>query len=382
MSKLVLAIDDDKLAHCIIEDALASSCQLLHAKSGEEGLRLARKYQPDIILLDVEMPGMNGYETCEKLKQCEQTADTPVMFLSNKGDISERMRGYNSGASDYIVKPFASPELLARIQVLDTYRQQSLQLQQDMQRAQVTAEIAMTDSGDMGRIMRYVGQSYHAHDLTSLSDYFFEFFVPLKLDVAVVFWYHGSEVFFAHNGAIQPIEQELLEKHRHSNRFVDFGCRTIINYPKVSLLVKNMPVEDSALYGRYKDLLPHILEATNAKIKDMEISEDALNKVERIGLMFEELSEQLYGMDEHHTLKVAEFSELAKQIKEQLPSEQANTLDKMHEHFTFLDDELTVIKAKLNEVAQVRYQLIESLNKISKPWGEEDVASQADVELF
>ncbi|CAH9053825.1 Protein-glutamate methylesterase/protein-glutamine glutaminase [Pseudoalteromonas holothuriae] len=382
MSKLVLAIDDDKLAHCIIEEALASSCRLLHAKSGEEGIRLAQKYQPDIILLDVEMPGMNGFEVCEKMKTIEQTANIPVMFLSSKGSLCERMRGYNSGAADYIVKPFESPELLARIEVLDTYRQQSQQLKQDMERAQVTAEIAMTDSGDMGRIMRYVGQSYHAHDLTSLSEYFFEFFVPLNLSVAVVFWYHDSEVFFSHNGTIQPIEQELLEKHRDSNRFVDFGQRTIINYPKVSLLVKNMPIDDPGLYGRYKDLLPHILEATNAKIKDMEVSEDALNKVEKIGLAFEELSEQLHSVDEQHALKVAEFLALSHKMKSQLSPEQAAQIEKLHGHFEFLDGELTVIKEKLNGITVVRFELIESLNKIAKPWGEDEVASQTDIELF
>nr|WP_241651805.1 response regulator [Pseudoalteromonas phenolica] len=69
MSRLVLAIDDDKLVHKIIEDALAESCKLIRAKNGDEGLRLALKYQPDIILLDVEMPGMNGFEVCEKLKK-------------------------------------------------------------------------------------------------------------------------------------------------------------------------------------------------------------------------------------------------------------------------------------------------------------------------
>ncbi|NOU51682.1 response regulator [Pseudoalteromonas sp. JBTF-M23] len=382
MSKLVLAIDDDKLAHCIIEEALSSSCRLLHAKNGEEGIRLAQKYQPDIILLDVEMPGMNGFEVCEKMKSMEQLADTPVMFLSSKGSLSERMKGYNSGAADYIVKPFESLELLARIEVLDTYRQRSFQLKQDMQRAQVTAEIAMTDSGDMGRIMRYVGQSYHAHDLTSLSEYFFEFFVPLQLDVAVVFWYHDSEVFFSHNGTIQPIEQELLEKHRNSSRFVDFGKRTIINYPKVSLLVKNMPIDDPALYGRYKDLLPHILEATNAKLKDMEISEDALNKVEEIGFAFEQLSEQLHGVDEQHAVKVTEFMELTHKMRSQLPIDQAVQLEKLHEHFEFLNLELNIIRAKLNEITRVRYQLTESLNKIAKPWGEDEVAAQTDIELF
>lgn len=386
MTKLVLAIDDDKLVHRIIEEALSQFCKLIHAKNGDEGLRLAAKYHPDIILLDVEMPGMSGFEVCERIKKTSDIADIPVMFLSSKKEISERMRGYNSGASDYVVKPFNREELVARINVLDAYRKQSYQLTQDVKRAQTTAEIAMTDSGDMGRIMRYVGQSYHAHDLNTLSEYFFEFFIPLQLDVAVAFWYHESEVYLSGNGAMQPIEQELLQKHRDGSRFVDFGRRTIINYPKVSLLIKNMPVDDSAMYGRYKDLLPHILEATNSKIKDMEVSEEALSKVEQIGLVFEALSEQLSSITEHHSSKVDDFSEYVQQVKSVVESplkpESLDELEKLYQHFSFVSDELSIIKYKLTDITEARYQLIESLNKIAKPWDEEDTSAQTDIELF
>ncbi|CCQ12638.1 twitching motility protein PilG [Pseudoalteromonas luteoviolacea B = ATCC 29581] len=386
MSKLVLAIDDDRLVHHIIDESLSQFCTLIHAKNGDEGIRQALKYHPDIILLDVEMPGMTGYEVCEKLKKCKQTADIPVMFLSSRAGIDERMRGYNSGASDYIVKPFEADELKARIKVLYQYMQHSKRLSQDVERAQLTAEIAMTDSGDMGRIMRYVGQSYHAHDLKTLGDYFFEFFLPLQLDVAVAFWYHNSAMFFSAEGAVQPIEQELLEKHKDGSRFVDFGRRTIINYPKVSLLIKNMPVDDEALYGRYKDLLPHILEATNAKIKDMEVSEEALSKVEQIGIVFEELSEQLIGISEHQSTKLMAFEAAVAQLREKtdasLSVEEVDEIDKLYQHFSFLNDELSIIKYKLTEITDVRHELIESLNRIAKPWGEEDVPAQTDIELF
>ncbi len=383
MTKLVLAIDDDKLVHHIIDEALSCSCKLLHAKNGDEGLRLAQKYHPDIILLDVEMPGISGFEVCKQLKQHANISEIPVMFLSCRADISERMRGYNAGAADYIVKPFDAEELLARIKVLDDYRKTSLQLKQDVQRAQTTAEIAMIDSGDMGRIMRYVGQSYHAHDLNTLSNYFLEFFMPMDLDVAVAFWYHDEAVFFSSEGAIQPIEQELFEKNRGDSRFVDFGPRTIINYPKVSLLIKNMPVDDMAVYGRYKDLFPHLLEATDAKLKDMEVSEQALKQVEQIGQVFAELSDHLTGVGDHYSNKVEEFQSIINSDKlNALKSSDAEQLKKLYEHFTYLSDELAIVKFRLGEVTEVRQQLIESLNKIAKPWQESDVPSQNDIELF
>jgi len=321
---------------------------------------------------------MNGFEVCEKLKKASQTKEIPVMFLSSRTDISERMRGYNSGAADYIVKPFNREELLARINVLDDYRQVSQRLKQDMEQAQITAEIAMTDSGDMGRIMRYVGQSYHAHDLESLSSFFFEFFVPLQLEVAVAFWHKQGEAFKSAEGAIQPIEQELLEQNREGSRFVDFGRRTIINYPKVSLLIKNMPTEDPGMYGRYKDLLPHILEATNAKIQDMEESEQAIEQVAHIGQVCDDIAQQLVFLDMHHSTQSDNFRQL-------LVAEEVANLEQLKEvsqHFAFLNEEIDVIKQKLALLTETREALHTSLNKLSQPWSEDQVASQDDIELF
>ena len=140
----------------------------------------------------------------------------------------------------------------------------------------------MTDSGDMGRVMRYVGQTYHTHNLDALTEYFMEFFTPLSLSVVVVYWYRGEGQFYSNQGAVCPLEQELLEKCADGERFIDFGARTIINYPHVSILVKNMPLSDAGLYGRYKDLFPHILEATNAKVQAMEVNDLVLEQANEI----------------------------------------------------------------------------------------------------
>ena len=84
MEKLVLTIDDDKLTLLMMEESLGGFCKLLHAKEGEEGLRLINEHKPDIILLDIEMPGKSGYQVCQEIKQNADTKDIPVMFLSSK----------------------------------------------------------------------------------------------------------------------------------------------------------------------------------------------------------------------------------------------------------------------------------------------------------
>lgn len=392
MSKLVLAIDDDKYVHHVIEESLSGFCTLIHAKNGEEGLRQALKYNPDIILLDIEMPGKTGFEVCTELKAHPQTKDTPVMFLSGKTELPDRVKGYNAGAADYIVKPFNAEELMARIRVLYQYRQHSKKLKSDVERAQITAEIAMTDSGDMGRIMRYVGQSYHAHDIKALSEHMFEFFNPMDLDVVLAFWYQDIGVFCSADGGVCPLEQELLEKHRDANRFVDFGHRTIVNYPKISMLVKNMPLDDAQLYGRYKDLFPHILEVTNAKVQDMEVNERALAQAQQIGNAFNELSEQMYQNSDSRERAVEKFAAQLVELTKSVEQSNVSSSDEVVFHlqqlqqtqllFASLNDDLAFIKYQLKHIIESRNELLENLQKIAEPRHTEDVTSQTDIELF
>ncbi|WP_065978314.1 MULTISPECIES: two-component system response regulator [Pseudoalteromonas] len=392
MSKLVLAIDDDKYVHHVIEESLSGFCTLIHAKNGEEGLRQALKYNPDIILLDIEMPGKTGFEVCTELKAHPQTKDTPVMFLSGKTELPDRVKGYNAGAADYIVKPFNAEELMARIRVLYQYRQHSKKLKSDVERAQITAEIAMTDSGDMGRIMRYVGQSYHAHDIKALSEHMFEFFNPMDLDVVLAFWYQDIGVFCSADGGVCPLEQELLEKHRDANRFVDFGHRTIVNYPKISMLVKNMPLDDAQLYGRYKDLFPHILEVTNAKVQYMEVNERALAQAQQIGNAFNELSEQMYQNSDSRERAVEKFAAQLVELTKSVEQSNVSSSDEVVFHlqqlqqtqllFASLNDDLAFIKYQLKHIIESRNELLENLQKIAEPRHTEDVTSQTDIELF
>ncbi|MBH0087457.1 response regulator [Pseudoalteromonas sp. AS84] len=392
MAKLVLAIDDDKYVHHIIEESLAGFCKIIHAKDGDEGLRLTNKYNPDIILLDIEMPGMSGYDVCKTIKQSQNTQDIPVMFLSSKIELSDRVKGYSVGASDYITKPFNAEELIARIKVLYEYRQKCAKLKLDIAKANKTAEIAMTESGDMGRIMRYVGQSYHANNFQSLSEYFFTFFAPLNLDVVVVFWYQSKGIFYSQQSGVCPLEQELLEQHRHAQRFVDIGSSTIINYPKVSLLIKNMPVDNDALYGRYKDLFPHILEVTNEKVVTMERSESSYEQAAQISTALQDIVKQLttQNVEQNKSTKIfiEQLHELDCAIK--LQQTQANPadltlyisqLDQTMQLFVSANSDLAFIKYQLKQVAESRNELISNLRTKAEAV-KVNTNHHSDIELF
>lgn len=117
-TKKILIVDDEAKVRKLIEVTLAGEHrEILHAASGEEAISMARKSQPDLILLDIMMPGKyDGFEVCKVIKDDPDTSKINVIILTAKGQQVDRERGIAAGADDYFVKPFSPMELLDTIE--------------------------------------------------------------------------------------------------------------------------------------------------------------------------------------------------------------------------------------------------------------------------
>ncbi len=113
---MILLVDDNPANLSVIVDYLAGhGFQIIVARDGETGLLLARQEQPDLILLDVMLPGIDGFEVCRRLKADEQTQEIPVLFMTIVTKAENKVRGFAAGGVDYITKPFQHEEVLARV---------------------------------------------------------------------------------------------------------------------------------------------------------------------------------------------------------------------------------------------------------------------------
>lgn len=128
MAQTILAIDDSEDIHKLLDVRLSpEGVVLLHALDASEGLRMARDLKPDLVLLDVNMPDVTGFEVCSALKLDPVTASIPVIFLTAASDAFNKVQGFDLGAIDYVTKPFEAVELRARVRAaLRTKRYQDL----------------------------------------------------------------------------------------------------------------------------------------------------------------------------------------------------------------------------------------------------------------
>lgn len=133
----ILVTDDLKENHVLIKMGLRNKpFELMHVYSGEEALEKLNEFKPDLILMDIQMPGIDGFETAKIIKQNPTYAKVPILFMSALKDISNILKCYESGGVDYISKPFKIPELLARINTHITMSQLQNQLSDERDKIQ------------------------------------------------------------------------------------------------------------------------------------------------------------------------------------------------------------------------------------------------------
>ncbi len=114
MSKILIVEDEVKIARFVTLELEHEGYQVQAAHDGRAGLALCESWQPDLLILDLMLPELSGIEVCRRLRQ---SSDLPIIMLTAKDDVSDKVMGLDMGADDYITKPFAIEELLARIRV-------------------------------------------------------------------------------------------------------------------------------------------------------------------------------------------------------------------------------------------------------------------------
>src|SRR5215475_12343743 len=143
----VLLVDDAKANLDILVEGLKADHKLSLALNGETALQIATKTPPDLVLLDIMMPGMDGYEVCRRLREMRETAEVPIMFLSSLEEVQNKTRGFEAGANDYLTKPFDMLEVKARVRSLLKAKAYN-----DAAKEQIASELRVAHEIQMGML--------------------------------------------------------------------------------------------------------------------------------------------------------------------------------------------------------------------------------------
>jgi len=268
--RTVLLVDDDPdliSVHSAYLELLGFNS--LQANNGKEALDIlsARKDDVEIILSDVVMPEMGGYEFCQEVKDNDSTKELPFLFISSHTSLEEKLKGYAVGGDDYIEKPIKPEELSYKINMLLNARVKNKQLNSQLAETHHTALQAMTYSSDLGQILEFYKNSLNADSYEQLASYLFETTKSYDLKVTLQLITPSETITLTERGTAPPLESNVIELSRPKGRYFDFGARTVINYQDFSLLIKNMPIDDPERYGTIKDTLGTLCNAIESRVR-------------------------------------------------------------------------------------------------------------------
>jgi adenylate cyclase len=223
----ILAVDDNQQNLDLLTKALtAAKYEILTATDGPRALELVHSAAPDLILLDVVMPGMSGYEVCEKIRAGETTGHLPVVMLTALHEVSHRIRGIEAGADDFLSKPFNREELLTRVRSLLRIKtlyddiETKNRLLRTLFGRYVSEEVAADIVANPGRHLRLGGEKREVTvlfgDLRGFTPLAETIAPENAVDILNVFLTHVVDIVFAHDG--------YLDKFRGDGFMAFFGA--------------------------------------------------------------------------------------------------------------------------------------------------------------
>jgi len=320
MRKSILVIDDDDLIAIQLEGILGAFFDITHAPDGADGIIQASRIKPDLVLLDVEMPDMNGYAVCRTLKTTHETEQLPVIFISVHARTEDRLAGYDAGGDDYITKPFAPDELRRKIGVILRNQQKNVELATQAAHASKVAMAAMASAGDTGRILNFLREIVGFTGFSDIADASLQALAEYELDACIQLRTKHGTLARNHQGFCSPLEESVLTTMSTCGRIVDLGHRSAFNFPHVSIIVNNMPRGSTDQYGRFKDNVAMISEAVDIHMSSLELMLDSINRGDTLLNLLHRNATTLREIEKrqksHRQQSAAILSQLAKDIED------------------------------------------------------------------
>lgn len=282
----VLVIDDDEIFSLVIKTVLSPHFDVYLAHEGCAGLEQVKILQPGVVLLDIEMVGMDGYEVCCHIRADVAIEQPAIIFVSAHTDAQSRLAAYDMGANDFIIKPLEPAELERKVTQTLAARSEVQQLKQSAGEAMNAAFSAMTDSSALGQVIHTFRQLFTVQTPEQLA--------ILLTDALEYFGVTGTVrlcsrrshcVLRSSHGIASQMDRVLLDHiTKDANRIISYGARTVFNYDAAALLVKDMPLDDPDRYGRLKDYLALLVEGAAQCMRSLETTslESLLSQAKRI----------------------------------------------------------------------------------------------------
>ena len=294
--KHIVVVDDHPTNLLLILRTLEETYRISCVENGRECLAIMDADKPDLVLMDVRMPQMNGYECCRIIKDNFEFNHIPVIFLSAHTEIEDKLKGYEAGGDDYLTKPCDMQEMLAKInhnlQVMEEFKGK-------LKGANDFATLAMSNSGELGVVLQFMEASFHCDDLNSLAQLLLSTLQAYDLNASVQLRGSDETLNTSAGPVCAPLEISLMTQIVGGDKITQLGRRCLCTEKHISVLIKNLPENDEMLCGRLKDHIVSLLNGASARMENLNMAREKENQViNRIKQALENIEKTLSNIEE------------------------------------------------------------------------------------
>ena len=266
----ILLVEDDDFAAIVAAEVLSPDYELKHVSTGQAALDSLQNGIPDLVLLDVEMSEMSGYEVCRVMRDDSAIGDLPILFLSGRVNDEDRLAGYEAGGDDYLTKPVSAEELRAKVKRELAAHAERRRLKADLSGAFSTAMTAMTSAAEIGAVLQFLRTSFGCESYATLCTEMLNTLAAYGLEANVQVRGRQGSVSLGANGPCSPLEESVLTTMSAHGRLFEFGSRTSCSYEHITIIVKSIAGDDPERHGRMKDNLAWLTEGANARVESLD----------------------------------------------------------------------------------------------------------------
>lgn len=296
---LILCVDDEPVNLAIMEELLQDNYELSIVSSGEGCLQQVDIQKPDLILLDVNMPEMDGLETCARLKADAETAEIPIIFVSALASQAELMAGYEAGGDDYITKPFSEEILQKKVQIVLASQRRKQELKKISEKAVAALMNNMSDSDELGMVIEFLHRCRTVSTLDDLASNVFDCLREFELDSSLLILDEPENRVWFSDDIERPMESQILASLRVQDRVVRFGTRLAISSDHATILVRNLPSGQDKI-ERVRGYLAILIEALESRIHTMQSAALLEQRGQVLARVLQETCDNLGNIDALH----------------------------------------------------------------------------------
>ena len=269
----VFVVDDNAVVLEAMRAIIEPEYAVATFASAEACMARLAEEKPGMFLLDVNLPGMDGYSFCRRLKDDGLLARIPVTFVSGNDTIEARLAGYDAGGEDFIVKPCAPEEILRKVKVAQHILKNQKSLEEQAEAAEYLSSLALASMDEAGLVLQFMSKLIAWETEQEIAQGLLELMQRYKLDGVVQTRIGQRTLTLSASGANLPLETSIINHVRGLERIFEFRNRSVHNFERVTLMVNNMPLADPEFCGRLRDNLSVAAQGADSRLLAIETSE-------------------------------------------------------------------------------------------------------------